>query len=341
MVSTVLVTLLAVTFPPVGEAPAKQPQLATDGRTVAMVYGAGKTILFTRSTDQGRTFSNPVPVATPESLLLNRHRGPRVAFVPGAIVVSAIVNTGDLVTFRSTDMGATWQKGAVINDVPTAAREGLHNLASDGKGTLFADWLDLRDKGTKLYGSKSSDGGVTWSKNVLIYQSADGSICECCHPSATISATGEVLVMWRNTLAGSRDMYLARSKDGVTFGKAEKLGEGTWVLKACPMDGGGVVADAVGNVTTAWRREKQIYLAKPGAKETVIGEGIDVSLAAVKNGVYAVWSSVTGIHLSVPNGTASITLAAKGAYPNILALPQGGALVAWEIDGKIVVEPVK
>ena len=65
--------------------------------------------------------------------------------------------------------------------------------------------------GTKLYGARSRDGGVTWSKNVLIYESPDGTICQCCHPSAAFDPGGQVLVMWRNCLGGARDMYLKSS----------------------------------------------------------------------------------------------------------------------------------
>ena len=32
-----------------------------------------------------------------------------------------------------------------------------------------AVWLDLRNKRTELYVSKSSDSGLTWSKNELLY----------------------------------------------------------------------------------------------------------------------------------------------------------------------------
>ena len=60
-------------------------------------------------------------------------------------------------------------------------------------------------------------------------------------PVLAIDATGQIVVMWRNWLGGSRDMYLARSRDGVTFSKPEKLGTGTWQINACPMDGGGLV----------------------------------------------------------------------------------------------------
>ena len=42
-------------------------------------------------------------------------------------------------------------------------------------------------------------------------------------PSVAINAGGLILVMWRNWLAGTRDMYLARSQDGVKLSTPEKL----------------------------------------------------------------------------------------------------------------------
>ena len=146
----------------------------------------------------------------------------------------------------------------MINDAPGAPTEGLHSLAADAKGDLFAAWLDKRGgHGTKLYGARSTDGGVTWSKNVMIYDSPEGTICECCHPSVAIDAAGQILVMWRNWLGGSRDMYLTRSRDGVAFSKPEKLGTGTWPLNACPMDGGGIgnFAEPRGNGMEAGSRD--------------------------------------------------------------------------------------
>ena len=50
-------------------------------------------------------------------------------------------------------------------------------------GSLYATWLDTPGKGKRLMGARSDDGGATWSKNLIIYQSPDGTVCECCHPS--------------------------------------------------------------------------------------------------------------------------------------------------------------
>ena len=53
---------------------------------------------------------------------------------------------------------------------------------------------------TSQYVHRSKDGGQTWSPNFSVYESPDGHICECCHPSAVIAADGAIHVMFRNWL---------------------------------------------------------------------------------------------------------------------------------------------
>jgi BNR repeat-like domain len=347
--------LMTATIGPMGpDAPAREPQLAVNGSTVAMAFGAGHSIYFSRSLDSGKTFQPPVKVAESAIIPLTRHRGPRIAFAGSAIVITAVTGKsaaegthahglpadGDLMEWRSTDGGKTWSKGIPVNDVPGAAGEGLHGLASSENGHLFAAWLDKRDHGTRLYGSRSTDGGLTWSKNVLVYASPDETICECCHPSVALDADGTILVMWRNWLKGSRDMYLARSGDGVRFSQAQKLGEGTWKLNACPMDGGGIVASANG-VVTAWRREHSIFLDRPGEREREIGGGTDVAVASGKAGVYAIWSTPASVELFSPGDKSPQSLGSKGSFPAIATLPAGGAITAWEDGGRISIHLLK
>jgi len=330
-----------------GSAPAHEPQMVAQGRSVMMTFGADKEVFFRVSNDGGRTFAAAVKVSEGAVLPLTRHRGPRIALSGGAIVITAVTGKtlsegphahglpvdGDLIAWRSVDGGKTWSKGVVVNDVPGAPTEGLHTLASDAKGNLFAAWLDKRSgKGTKLYGALSKDG-IHWSKNVLIYDSPEGTICECCHPSAAFDGSGQILVMWRNWLNGARDMYLAKSRDGVTFSKPEKLGEGSWKLNACPMDGGGLVVDGE-KILSAWRRADQLFLDEPGKPETLMGSGKDVAIAVSKDKVYAIWSSAGGIMLW--SGGKETALAKEGAYPSLAGLADGGVVAAWEENGAIV-----
>lgn len=332
--------LLAIQIVPSSpEAVFRQPQLATDRRVVTVAFGAGDTVYFAGSTDRGQSFSSPVVVARSGKLSLGMHRGPRIAVTPQAIVVSAIVGEkgrgadGDLLSWRSTDGGRSWSAGRRVNDVPGSAREGLHAM-SYGGGVLFATWLDLRAKGTRLYGAASKDGGQSWSANRLVYESPSGSVCECCHPSVAVDGQGRVSVMFRNAVEGARDLYLVRSADGGrTFGQAEKLGQGTWPLNACPMDGGGVALNAKGEPVTAWRRAKEVYTAALGRAEQLVGLGKDPAIAVSRRGTYVVWTTGSGLQALVPGQPEPVALSPEGGGSQLLTLPDGSVLAAWERKG--------
>ena len=342
--------LLAMRLVPIDTAvPNRQPQLAASDGAVALVFGSGHTIWFSRSGDNGLNFSRPVPIAERPLLALGRHRGPRVVFSGNTIIVSAVVGSipqvgehahglpsdGDLVSWRSQDGGATWSKPIVINDSPGAAREGLHAVAVDAAGGLAAAWLDLRHKGTHLYGAFSHDAGATWSKNVLIYESPDGTICQCCDPSIAAVAPGEFAVMWRNSLGAMRDMYTLRLRDGKPASQPLKIGTGDWKLNACPMDGGGIAVEK-GRIVTAWRRDASVYVAEPGQPEKAIGIGKDVALAVGKKGPYVAWVNSTSVEVHTPGASRPAKLSEKGAFPALTALADGSVLAAWEEDGAIV-----
>jgi hypothetical protein len=335
------------------DTPYREPQLAASANLAALAFGAGQGVYVATSSDQGHTFSKPVQVAKAHVLPLNRHRGPRVVISNGTIIVTAVAGhteakgehshglpaDGDLLAWRSTDGGKTWSKGVRINDVPAAPREGLHTLAADGRGNVFAAWLDLRTsggrkEGTRLFGAYSKDHGASWSANVLLYESPEGTICQCCHPSAAYTSAGQLEVMWRNCLGGSRDFYMIRSAGAGKFTEPEKLGKGTWKINACPMDGGGIAHDGKRTVT-AWRRDGDVFLAEPGKLEVKIGEGKDIAVAAGKNGIYAAW--IKGTQLVIWHEGKADVLAEKAAFPALAALPDGGVLAAWEEEGAISV----
>lgn len=311
----------------------RQPQLARDGGHVFVTMGAGNAVYIAGSSDGGASFGNAVRVAQGGKLALGRHRGPRIAAGNGSIVVSAIVD-GDLLSWRSTDRGATWAKAVRINSVPQAAREGLHAMAA-GDGMVVAVWLDLRQEGMRLYSSVSKDGGATWAENRLAYESPDGHICECCHPSVKVGAKGEIVAMWRNWLGGNRDMYMARSTDGgKSFAKAVKAGSGSWPLNACPMDGGDVGIASDGALWSAFRRETSIVLAAPDGAEKVVGKGKDPAMVLSPRGAAVAWTE-GGLRLLLPSYKAPVTLDAAGSYAHMIGGPD--VVVAWETASGIKV----
>lgn len=245
------------------------------------------------STDGGTSFTAAIKVATLPKLMLGMRRGPRLAAHGDRLTVTAIAH--ELVGFTSLDAGKTWSGPVTINDVPTAAREGLHDLALAPDGTLFVTWLDLRQQRTELWSATSRDGGRTWSKNEPVYRSPEKSICECCHPTALFDADGNLAVMWRNSLEGSRDMWLATRPAGAAqFSPARKLGTGTWKLNACPMDGGRLIALGRGEFAAVWQRSGEIFFSAATGPETSLGHGKQpVALALDRANPLVVWQQGT------------------------------------------------
>ncbi len=326
----------------------RQPQLASAPGLTAMVFGNGNSIWFSASRDNGQTFSAATEVAKVPVLALGRHRGPRVIIEGKTIVVSAVYGeklatgqhahglpeNGDLVAWRSTDEGHSWSKPVVINDAPGSAREGLHAMTAGGQHELAAAWLDLRATGTRLYGAYSTDDGATWSKNVLLYEAPGGTICQCCDPSLVFSDKHQVQVMFRNVNDGSRDMYLAAWNLSGQVSPPLKLGNGSWQINACPMDGGGMVR--VGsNTVTVWRRQETVYLDEPGHPEVALGNGKDVAITKSAKGIYVAWSGASGIEIHQPGAKEPICVSPAGGFPALTGLPNGSLLAAWEQDGAI------
>ncbi len=341
----VLTLALLASAPPAAEFPGVQPQLAAAGRKVGLVFGEDRSIFFAGSRDGGRTFSAPVLVPSQGRLALGRHRGPRVALTGRAVVVTAILaagrDDGDLFAWRSTDDGLTWSAPARLNGVAASAREGLHGMAAAGD-TVAVAWLDLRAPGTRIYAAVSRDGGATWSEDRLAYQSPSGTVCQCCHPSVAVSAKGEIAVMFRNSVEGARDLYVTRSRDGGrTFEPVAKLGSGTWKLEACPMDGGGLTIDAQEAVVTVWRRETDLFLARPGQPEERLATGRDPVIAVVGNGTWSVaWRGDDGLMIRDAKQAEPRRLSETGQSPVLLALPDGSLLAAWERGKRVFVAPV-
>lgn len=331
-----LTLLLAATL----TAPGQQPQLARQASRVFLVAAQDGQVTVQRSTDAGRTFRKASPVLPAGTMSAGMHRGPRVAVTTNALLVALIAGPqgggkdGDVVLYRSTDDGTTWSKGVVVNDVPGAAREGLHGLAATADGHVVVTWLDLREKGTRIFAAESTDHGATWGPDRLVYASPDGSVCQCCHPSVALDGK-DVAVMFRNALKGSRDLYVVRASGGQPFGPARKQGVGTWPLDACPMDGGALALTPEGPVST-WRREDGIFLSTPAMPERQLGIGRDPVLAASPAGLDVAWTTADGILLQRGSATRLI---GPGRFASILAFDTH-TLVAREHQGRIVVDVI-
>ena len=309
---------------------AVQPQVAVppSGR-IHVVFGKDNAVFHTTSAD-GRAFSAPVKIGELDKLALKMRRGPRITATDKLVLVTAISHAdGNVHAWTSADTGNTWKEAAPLNTATKSAREGLQALAGDGRGLVAAAWLDMRGKGTGLWGRVSRDGGATWADDVSIYQSPDGHICECCVPTVAISPTGEIAATWRNWLGGSRDLYIATSRDGRAFSPAQKLGTGTWKLNACPMDGGSLAFAPGGKWLAVWRREGTIFASDTSAPEKQLAANAAQPITAYAGKTPLILWEANGALMLLRGAGAPVRFAENAAAASIVSGPET-AVVAWE-----------
>ena len=129
-------------------------------------------------------------------------------------------------------------------------------------------------------------------------------------------------------------MYVSRSSDGgKTFSAAQKVGTGTWMLNACPMDGGGLAISADDKITTFWRRNRQMFVCTAGTAEQLVGEGEQGWAAAGQQGAYLTWLERRGgaLRIKTPQGKPE-TIAQEADDPVIAASLSGKSpvVVVWK-----------
>ena len=309
----------------------QMPNMAKDkSNTIHLVYGSGDSIMYASSDNEG-VFTKPSLIAVLPKVFSFAMRGPQITATEKGLVVTACTSLGDIFSFYKE--GANWIRGNKVNDTDTTAKEGLTALSADGDNT-FAVWLDLRgNKRNKIYGAKSMDGGKTWSKNIMVYTSPDTSVCECCKPSVLVKGNN-VYVMFRNWLQGNRDLYVIQSNDGgSTFGQAQKLGNDSWKLDGCPMDGGGLAINDKGEIQTVWRREGKLFAAVPGMPEKEIGEGKGCTMESVDGENIYAWSEDGEV--AIMNSQGQKKLLGKGSLPVLKAFNNGQLICVWENEKQI------
>jgi hypothetical protein len=217
---------------------------------------------------------------------------------------------GDMYFAKSLDRGRTWSRPNIRVSDTCICDWGLPScMAVDVAGTIYACWTDWRidddgDDDWDIYFSTSTDGGETWSVNVRVNDSSNGSKSI---GSMIVAPDQSLCVVWTDRRNGSidPDIYFARSTDS---GK-------TWTDPNIRVDdgatgsqfGGPICADQSGNLYVGYSSRPNsearlhVYLvrstdygetwSKPAIRidDGRIADHRNISLEVSPTGLYAVW----------------------------------------------------
>jgi hypothetical protein len=302
---------------PAGFEGALQPQVSLDARgAIHVAFGKGTSVYHVQSKD-GTHWSAPTLVGTLPKLALGLRRGPRIVASDRTTLITAISHEdGNVHAWTSAD-DTVWTEQPVLNTTPLSAREGLHALAGDGQGKVAATWLDLRTGKMSLWAKFSSDDGLHWSEDRLVYAAPEGPICQCCAPAVAFAADGRIGFLWRNLLQGARDLYLSETTDTLRFSPARKLGQGTWILNACPMDGGSLAYGPAGRSHPVWKRERTVFASDDLATEAKLAQPAAQAVAAYVGDIPVTLWEANGSLMMQRGDAAPRTYARGGKFASI------------------------
>jgi hypothetical protein len=169
------------------------PNGSIPGGSVYFACQNGSAESVCRSTDGGQSFSAQVTAASPSGpgvICAGRYTVkncirtdafPRMAVdnsytsTRGNVYIVYAANppgpdNADIFLVRSTDYGQTWSTPVRVNDDNTTTDQWMPSVSVDRNGKIYICWYDSRldpanNLLTNLYGTTSTDGGLTFTQN--------------------------------------------------------------------------------------------------------------------------------------------------------------------------------
>lgn len=322
-------------------------------------HGAGRAadLYFQKFDAEAKAAGEKVRV-NPQAGEATAWRGDPPTIVVGAdgeifIGWTASVKTGkasgtDFYVSVSRDGGKSFGAPAKVNDDSEPASHGMHSLAADKSGKIYAAWLDERnikapahagnepeisndfqyvkahhtptpevkkaqeteaaEPNSEIFYAVSKDGAKTFSTNKKI----SSEVCPCCKTSLLTNGDGKAYVSWRQVLEGDfRHIAVASTIDGgESFSAPSIVSDDRWQIAACPVSGASMTLAETGALKVAW------FTAG----------------AAGKPGLYTAESTDGGKSFSA---RTLINENATSGNPLLFAREKGGFAVVWEAGGKL------
>jgi hypothetical protein len=206
--------------------------LLEDGKTMLTVYPKGHgrgAIIYKRSTDGGRTWSERLP--TPASWASSKevptlHRvvdaqgKKRIIMWSGLYPARLAVSENDGKTWSELKPVGDWGGIVVMGFVEKLRKPGRYLAMFHDDGRFFTK-NGKRTGVFTLYKTLSNDGGLTWSSPVALFARSDVHLCE---PGCIRSPDGKQMAVLLRENSRRRNSFVIFSNDeGETWSKPREL----------------------------------------------------------------------------------------------------------------------
>lgn len=215
----------------------------------------------------------------------------------------------DIYARRSPDGGVTWEPEQVLSRFPRQNSADLNakaEIISDGQNSFWVVWVGLRSGRSRLYLSRSTDGGQTWADPVELSGQSQSVFGQ-----RLVRSGGRLLLVWEDTRTGRNRIYAVSSADGGA----------TWTsptrVDHLPED---LVTDAVGPVV-AMSPAGEVFVAwhdnRYGRDDIFVGRSADGGRT---------WERAD-LRLDMDEPGTAVS-----RFPSLTMSTDGRIAVAWEDD---------
>lgn len=277
-------------------------------------------VMVSQSSNQGETFSTPVPVNLESELVaaVGENRPKILVGSNGNIYVSYTLNletpfAGNIRFSRSIDGGKSFSIPVTVNDNLDSITHSFNAMGVNEHGQIYIVWLDKRDisiakkngekySGAAIYYAISDDEGKTFHANL---KAVDHS-CECCRVAMAMDKDGIPVIAWRHIFGRNIRDHAMMRLDGKS--QPVRLSHENWEVDACPHHGPSVSIADDGKYHFVW------FSNSPG-----------------QHGLYYSHSSDRGKNFSRPMNFGNFQ--AQASHPHVLSLEKRVFIVWKEFDG--------
>jgi hypothetical protein len=278
-----------------------------------------------------------------------------VATAPGGLIAVSWTGRGGVRAALSDDGGASFAPSLKLNsDDGDRVYRGFGGIALDAAGVAHAAWIDGRfappgaEEPAELMYARVDGGAVT---EINLTADQEDSICGCCRVAVDVREDDTVVIAFRNTGGGYRDIFRVEAGADREFGTPARLGPPMWELRGCPVIGPLNVGRAtLWSEASTGKRRILAAIDTSGEYEVVIE---DDDAWAIERPPRRVAGTDEEEHvLLVPGRPAGRLLRGAGTEWSVTAeeiprwamsaaLIDGGLLVLGAVDGEAQVELLK
>lgn len=159
----------------------------------------------------------------------------------GLVAVAWTTRGSDIRAAISNDDGESFAASVNLNsDEGARAYRGFVDIAVDASGVAHAAWIDGRyaprgaEEPAELFYARIDGDRVT---EVNLTDSQVDSICGCCRVAVDVVGDDRLVISFRNTGGGYRDIFRIEAGPERVFGNSARLGPPMWELNGCPVIG--------------------------------------------------------------------------------------------------------